>query len=146
MKTLSDAAARDEILGRLERLSHDAPARWGTMDCPRMLAHLADALRMGTGELPVAFKKSPLSIRLVRWLVIHHLPFPRGTPTAPALIGRAPGEWRSELDAVRERVAGFRAERTDPWPIHPIFGTMSGRDWATLTYRHIDHHLRQFGA
>jgi hypothetical protein len=28
---------------------------------------------------------------------------------------------------------------------HPGFGRMSARDWDVLQYRHLDHHLRQFG-
>jgi len=31
-------------------------------------------------------------------------------------------------------------------PDHPAFGRMNSRDWGTLVHRHVDHHLRQFGA
>jgi hypothetical protein len=29
--------------------------------------------------------------------------------------------------------------------VHPIFGKLSQGDWLTWGYRHVDHHLRQFG-
>jgi hypothetical protein len=29
--------------------------------------------------------------------------------------------------------------------VHPSFGRMRPRDWDVLQYRHLDHHLRQFG-
>jgi hypothetical protein len=38
------------------------------------------------------------------------------------------------------------ARTTDTWPEHPAFGKLSTRAWGVLIYRHMDHHLRQFGA
>lgn len=29
--------------------------------------------------------------------------------------------------------------------VHPGFGRMSQSDWLRWGYRHVDHHLRQFG-
>lgn len=37
-------------------------------------------------------------------------------------------------------------EPTGAWPAHPLFGALSGSDWGVLVYRHMDPHLRQFGA
>jgi hypothetical protein len=31
------------------------------------------------------------------------------------------------------------------WPVSPVFGALSGKDWGALSYKHLDHHLRQFG-
>ena len=31
-------------------------------------------------------------------------------------------------------------------PAHPLFGPMTWREWGVATYKHTDHHLRQFGA
>ena len=28
---------------------------------------------------------------------------------------------------------------------HPFFGKLSPEEWDTLTVKHLDHHLRQFG-
>ncbi|MGH9801334.1 MAG: DUF1569 domain-containing protein, partial [Blastocatellia bacterium] len=30
-------------------------------------------------------------------------------------------------------------------PEHPAFGKLSTKDWGALTYKHMDHHFRQFG-
>jgi hypothetical protein len=38
-----------------------------------------------------------------------------------------------------------RTDRLGPWPDHPAFGRLSGAAWGALSYKHIDHHLRQFG-
>ena len=28
---------------------------------------------------------------------------------------------------------------------HPFFGELNRKEWARLTYKHLDHHLKQFG-
>jgi hypothetical protein len=33
-----------------------------------------------------------------------------------------------------------------PWPEHPILGKMRGVQHSKLHGKHVDHHLRQFGA
>ncbi len=143
--TLYDAARREEILARLDRLRPDARAAWGAFDAPRMVSHLVEAFRMATGELQVPRKFVPLR-PLVRRLFIHLLPFPKGAPTAPQLLARAPAAWPDDLARLRALIAAVRAPVIGARiPEHPIFGPMSADDWGVLLYKHADHHLRQFG-
>jgi hypothetical protein len=145
-KSLSDARARQELLDRLERLTPETPARWGKMNAPQMLAHVADWMLMAKGEIKAAAKKRPLRYPVIKQLVIYWLPFPKGVPTAPELIRRKPVDWVIEREAVRQHVQSF--EGRDPkatWPNHPAFGKLTARAWGVLGYRHTDHHFRQFG-
>lgn len=153
MPTLWESATRDALLRRVAALSPAATPRWGSFTAPQMLAHLAEALRMATGELPVARRPVPwlLYTPPFKQLIIHVLPFPRGAPTAPELLARPLGADPVELD--RERTAYAAAldrfvalSPAGPWPVHPAFGPLSGATWGVLQARHADHHLRQFGA
>ena len=147
MPTLWQQTAQDELLRRLEMLRPDAAPRWGRMNCPQMLAHVNDALRMATGELPTAPKKLALRYPPLKQLIIYVLPFPKGAPTARELVARADrAVWATERAAFSAVLAQFAARRdaTD-WPLHPAFGRLSRRAWGVLAYRHIDHHFRQFG-
>ncbi|MEO7190956.1 MAG: DUF1569 domain-containing protein [Vicinamibacterales bacterium] len=75
------------------------------------------------------------------------LPFPKGAPTAPALIRRVPTAWRSEVTELELAIDRFVAQHgREEWPDHPAFGPLSRKAWGILVYRHTDHHLRQFGA
>src|SRR5690349_14639038 len=89
----------------------------------------------------------------------------RLTPETPALWGRmnaeemvahatrelvtrgaSVGEWSTsiaELHATLDRFASREGETK--WPEHPVFGALTGRAWGALGWRHLDHHLRQFG-
>ena len=111
-----------------------------------MLAHLSDSLRMTLGDLPVPSWNLPIRHFPLKQLMIYWLPFPKGVRTAPELIKRTPPDWASgiaELQTLLERFAA-RAVGGD-WPDHPAFGRMSGEAWGVFVYRHMDHHLRQFG-
>ena len=144
MPTLNDPAARAALIARLDRLSPEAAARWGTMTAPRMLAHMTDVLRMALGELPVRQKRIPLIGSFpFKQLVIYVLPFPRNAPTAPEAVARTPDAFdveRASIETLLERMAG-----NVTYAAHPVFGTMTRSEWGALGYRHFDHHLRQFG-
>ena len=145
-KTIFQAAARQELHQRLARLAPDTAPRWGRMNAPKMVTHLADALKMALGDLATAPRKTPLRFPVVKQLVIYVLPWPKGVPTAPELLARAPGAWNGEIVTLGALIERF-ARETDrrKWPRHPAFGALSRRTWGALVYRHCDHHFTQFG-
>jgi hypothetical protein len=147
MSTLANAVARDALVARLERLSPEAPAAWGRMTAPLMLAHCSDALRMGLGDLPVKSRgKTIAQTALVKWLFFNVLPFPKDAPTANELISRTPAPWdveRADLIALIHRSGS--ADASVKRPPHPLFGPLTTTQWGQLTWKHLDHHLRQFG-
>ena len=146
MKTLWTESARQELCERLARLDPTTQPRWGKMNCAQMLAHLTDSMRMTLGELPTQPKGGPLRYPPLKQLIIYWLPWPQGVPTAPELLARAPESIEHETAAVQALIAGFaQSEDKAHWPEHPAFGRLSAKDWGVLAYRHLDHHLRQFG-
>src|SRR4029078_2933248 len=103
---------------------------------------------MALGELPVASKgKRVFQIFPIKHLILHVVPFPKGAPTAPELLAANAASVdaiRSELVSVVERIGA--GPREADGPVHPLFGRLSFREWGIATYKHTDHHLRQFGA
>ena len=146
MKTLFDIFDRDEILTRVEHVTADAKPQWGKMNVEMMLAHLVASMRMAKGELEVKPKKLAIRFPPLRQLIVYWLPWPKGSPTAPELLPSDVGKIEdNKRDLVR--LIGEVAARgaMDLWPEHPAFGNLGRRGWGVLTWRHIDHHLRQFG-
>jgi hypothetical protein len=146
MKSLWNERDRRAVCQRIGRLDANAQPKWGQMNAPRAVAHLADAMRMAVGELPCQPKNLPIRYPPLKQLIIYVLPWPEGAPTAPELIGRAPASWPGEIADLIALVDRFgKQDRQRTWPEHPAFGRLSSRAWGRLTYRHLDHHLRQFG-
>ena len=145
-KTLFDEAGRQEMIGRIARVQSGAKPLWGKMNAEQMLAHLSESMRMTLGELPTKSKRLPIRYWPLKQLIIYVFPFPKGTPTAPELLPAESGtveQRRAELNASIARLAARRED--EPFPEHPAFGKLSRRAWGVLAYRHLDHHLRQFG-
>lgn len=146
-KTIFDQAARAALLARVDQVDATTPVRWGQFTAPRMVSHCISAVRMALGEEPCGDRPSFLSNRVVRHLVIHVLPFPRGAPTAREMLARAPESWVQDITALKTLIA--RAAANGPggtWARHPAFGALSARDWGVLIHKHLSHHLTQFGA
>src|SRR5688500_1080201 len=146
MKSLFNPRVHRDLQDRVQQLRPDVKPLWGTMTAVQMVAHLADSLRMASGELDVAPRKVPFRYSPLKELVLYLLPMPRGLPTAPELIGRKPGDWTAEVADLRDQLNGLVQRGAEALaPEHPAFGPLSAKQWGVLIYRHMDHHLRQFG-
>lgn len=142
-----DRAAIDR---RMRSLSATSTARWGTLDVTGMLKHLRLSALMTVGELSVpSVNKRALQKFPLKHLLLYVLPFPKGAPTAPKLKPDASGsesfeEERAALLELLERIG--TGSREGLGPEHPLFGPLTWREWGVVTYKHADHHLKQFGA
>ena len=148
MGTILNERDRTEIVGRLQSLSATSARRWGSLDVVGMLQHLNLSARMTLGELTVpSSNKRVFQVFPLKHLILYVLPFPKGAPTAPEL---KPGD-ASSFEAERATLLNF-IERIGigpsegSGPAHPLFGPLTWREWGVVTYKHTDHHLKQFGA
>lgn len=148
MGSILNEGDRAAIRRRLESVTTASAPRWGRMDASGMLTHLRLSALMALGELPVACKsKRAFQVFPIKHLILHVVPFPKGAPTAPELLapsGASVDAIRSELDSLVERIGA--GPREGDGPVHPLFGRLSFTEWGVATFKHADHHLRQFGA
>lgn len=147
MKTLFAEQHRSGILARIGRVTSASRPVWGKMNAEKMLGHLVESMRMAIGELDVRPKNTPIRFPPLRQLLVYWLPWPKGVPTAPELLPSNPRnveESKRELERLVSLFAARGNERN--WPQHPAFGNLGRRGWGVLAWRHLDHHLRQFGA
>ena len=145
MKSMWDEG-RQEITERVTRVTPESKAQWGRMSAPQMVCHLAQSLKMALGELPVQPKRVPIRYPPLKQFIVYVAPFPKNVPTAPELLARSPREWDADVADLRALVDRFKRRDGATWPEHPAFGKLSERAWGVLVYRHMDHHLKQFGA
>lgn len=148
MGSILNETDRAAISTRLRTLSASSVGRWGTLDVVGMLQHLSLSTRMALGDMPVAsVNKRAFQVFPLKHLILYVLPFPKGAPTANELkpiTTTSVDEERAELLELLERIG--TGPRDGAGPAHPLFGTLSWREWGVVTYKHADHHLKQFGA
>ena len=147
MPSIFEPSTRASLVARIQKLRADSPRQWGKMTPSEMQVHIGDGLRIALGTKRCEPMRGLLSLPPLRWLVIHSpMPWPKGAPTAPELKNPQTTTWdadRAQLLRDIEAVAA-RGDEAD-WSPHPAFGKLRGHSWGVLMWRHIDHHLRQFG-
>jgi hypothetical protein len=147
MKNLFDATTAEEVKQRIARLRPDSPRQWGTMSPGQAAAHCSAGIELATGE-----RKPPRNATfwVLGWIIKpivlgNDSPMRRNSPTMIAV------EDDRNLDVERERllslVERFVAAGPEVCTTHPhsFFGRLTPMEWAILAYKHLDHHLRQFG-
>jgi Protein of unknown function (DUF1569) len=148
-RSFNNAADVDEVIGRLARLEPASPRQWGTMTAHEMVCHLSDSFLAVLGDRPASPAETWLSRTVVRWIALHTpLPWPHGVPTRPEvnpkLLGTKPAEFARDREKVSSLVRRF-VEPGTRCGRHPGFGALTRDEWMIWGYRHLDHHLRQFG-
>ena len=143
---LLDDATYEQALRRIASLRPESAGLWGRMDVAQMLAHCAEVLEVTHGK---PLHGTPWLIRLmgpvIKRLILIEGPYRRNSPTHYQYVITDTRDFereRARLLAVPDalRAAGPRAIR------HPIFGLMTAEEVGWSAYRHLDHHLQQFGA
>ena len=147
MGSILNEDQRAEIDRRMRSLTATSARRWGSMDVVTMLQHLSLSARMTIGELAVVSKsKRAFQVFPLKHLILYVVPFPKGAPTAPELKPADTAsfeEERATLLDLLERIG--TGPRDGAGPSHPLFGPLTWREWGVVTYKHADHHLKQFG-
>ena len=149
MKTLFDPATHEEVVRRVESLQPSADRQWGKMTSAQMLEHTARALDMAIGKTP---RQQALLGKLIGWIFrkefVGEKPFRKNGPTGPDFIVKTEPDFGRTRDKVKTLLDEFHAlgENGCDGNVHLFFGTMTGAEWGVTQYKHMDHHLRQFGA
>lgn len=148
MKNLFDPSAAADILSRFEKLQPDSKALWGRMTVAQMLAHIQVPTEVSLGDRQLK-RSIPgfLFGSFARKKLLNDKPFPVGLPTDPSFVMKGDYDFQTEKQkayALLSRlIEGGQAGVTKA--THPFFGKMTADEWGILTWKHMDHHLRQFG-
>jgi hypothetical protein len=150
MKNLFDATVANQVKARLGKLEPQSARLWGKMTAAQMLAHCSVSMQWALGERVPEKRALPARLmgRLVKPMVFRNEdPLRKNSPTAPSLIvadERDLVQERDRLLGLIDKFAAGGAAGCTKNP-HSFFGRMTPEEWAILMYKHLDHHLRQFG-
>jgi hypothetical protein len=150
MKNLFDATVANQVKTRLGKLEPQSERHWGKMTAAQMLAHCSLSMQWAVGELMPEKGALPVRLmgRLIKPMVFRNEdPLRRNSPTAPSLIVVDQRDLDKERDRLSRVIDKFAAGGPAGCTMNPhsFFGKMTPDEWAILMYKHLDHHLRQFG-
>ncbi len=149
---LDDPKTLEGLITRLRSLRPESERRWGTLTAGELLCHLADGLRfMINGEGGIEIDPPAKARPVLKWVALYVLPrgaknYPTHPKADPKKEGTKPTDFESDRDRVIRDLRAFAATPAEAlMSYHPLFGPMSRRDWHQSTYKHLEHHFRQFG-
>jgi hypothetical protein len=150
MESLFKSGCVDEVQKRLSWLQPDQARQWGTMSPAQMLAHCSLGLEMAAGEIrpPRALIGRILGPVVKPMALRAGEPMRRNSPTSKELIIKDDKDFETERKRLSGLINCFAAAGPAGCTAHPhaFFGSLTPDEWAVLMYKHLDHHLRQFGA
>ena len=150
MKNLFEPATVEEVQQRLAQLRPDSERLWGKMNAAQMVAHCSGGMEWAVGDKkpPRMFVGRILGVIVKPMALKDDEPMRRNSPTSKDLV--VDDDRNLEVERLRLRglverfaLAGPKGCTTHP---HSFFGRLTPEEWAVLMYKHLDHHLRQFGA
>lgn len=146
MQLFFDPMVQSSFQERVGRLRADAPALWGRMNAAQMLAHCVLTMQMPTGEVKVKAGFMSLLGRLLKKKILGEQPFRHGVPTDKVFLVNDAREFEQERARyLNQLLVLSKGPEAITSHLHPFFGTMTNEEWSRLLFKHLDHHLRQFG-
>ena len=134
---------------RVDKLQPAAQRQWGKMDVAQMMAHCSAALEMASGTInPPRMFIGRLIGSFVKPIYTNAKPFSRNNPTDKTLVISDPRDFQREREKLKVCLQHFYegGEAKCTRHPHPFFGELTPAEWSRGMYKHLDHHLRQFGA
>ena len=146
-KNLYSTEVYENCLNRIEQLTPETQPQCGSMTAAQMLAHCAEIQEVSNGK---ELKNTPFIAKLfrgmIRKMVLNDKPYPKSTKTHPQYLQTTECDFDAEKKRLLAALAQFvedkeKAESAE----HPLFGKMTIEEKGWGMYKHLDHHLTQFG-
>ena len=139
----------DQLITRINNLTPDSKPLWGKMAVGQMLAHCNVAYELNFENIhpkPNPVKKFFIKL-FAKNIVVSEKPYKKNSPTASEFLVKDDKDFEQE----KERLVNYLnkclelgEEHFDNLDSH-AFGKLTKTEWNNLYYKHLDHHLQQFG-
>jgi hypothetical protein len=139
----------DQLIARINKLEASSQPKWGKMNVAQMQAHCSVTYEMVYEDKhpkPGAFLKFILK-NLVKKTVTNEVPYKHNQRTAPAFLVTD----NRQFEVEQQRLIGFIRKTQELGATHfdqkesNSFGKLNTVEWNNMFYKHLDHHLNQFG-
>lgn len=149
MKSIYNVDDLEQLTARLSKLTPDKPREWGKMTPSQAMEHTARVLEMAMSpEQPV---KQIFLGKALAWIFkkkfLGEEPFRKNAPTGPDYVIKDEPDFEATRAKLSELITALhhRGPEKMEGHVHPFFGRLTGQQWGETQYKHVDHHLRQFG-
>ncbi|WP_299835771.1 DUF1569 domain-containing protein [uncultured Tenacibaculum sp.] len=149
MKNIFTKEITNEVISRINNLTPETQPKWGKMNVAQMMAHCAVSYEtVYTDKHPKPGAVAKFFIKLLaKNQVVSEKPYPKNGRTAPYFLITNERDFekeKSQLIDYLHKTQELGETHFDGKESH-AFGKLTKQEWNNLFYKHIDHHLQQFG-
>lgn len=146
MKSLFEPEVLTEIRTRLDQFSEDKPRQWGKMSHGQTMAHCQGPFNIMLEKKDYGMKPNWLINLFFKKSMYNDKPWRKNLPTAKFLKQTEPRDLSEEKAKLLALLDEFESQRErNDWKPHPGFGHFTKEQYGQMQYKHLDHHLTQFG-
>lgn len=151
MKSLFNPSHVEEIKERIAKVNADSKPEWGVMTASQMMKHCQLPIKFAlypssNSNLPKYNFFQKLLFRSFKKSMYDDSTWRKGIPTPKAFQVRDSPDFAEERTELIRLIDAIHMEKArSDWPPHPAFGDFTPEQIGKLQYKHLDHHLRQFG-
>lgn len=146
MSSIFDKNDNQSVINRINTLKPDTAPLWGKMSVDQMLKHVNETILVPFGEtqLKINFILKLLGRTLKKKMLISG--FGENSPSAKEFIFTGQYDFEETKNELIKNFSRFsEGHQSITVMNHPFWGKMTYEDWNILMWKHVDHHLRQFG-
>ena len=149
MKNIFEKNISNEVIERINRLTPESKPQWGKMSADQMLAHCNVTYEFvfdNKHKKPSGFMKWMLKT-FVKNAVVSEKPYKKNGRTAPEFLIKDEKNYETEknrLIAYITKTQELGDNYFENKESHS-FGKLTKTEWSNMFYKHLDHHLNQFG-
>lgn len=150
MKSIFNQSEQQEIVSRIYKLSENSSPHWGKMTAGQMCLHCATVLDVHAGVIKE--DKPPFFVKLLRPMmrkvIFGDKAYPKNSPTSSQFKMLEETDFHSGKQKLLDSLDYFtNPENKEKIIEHPsrVFGKLTEEEKGWAQYKHINHHLKQFG-
>ena len=149
MKNIFSNEVSNEVIARIESLTPETKPKWGKMSVSQMLAHCNVTYKMAfsTSRKRPKFLTRLVLKYIVKPMVVSEKPFPKNGKTAPQFLVTDDKNFDEEKSRLIENVKKVQELGSDYFDGKKsiTLGKLKSQEWNNMFYKHLYHHLTQFG-
>ncbi len=149
LPSIFEQSVSEQIIARINQLTPQTAATWGKMNVAQMLAHCNVTYEMiyeNKHPKPNFFMRLVLKA-FVKKIVVGEGEYKKNSPTAPAFLIVDERVFETEknrliqfITKTQQHGAAFFDNKESL-----SFGKLNITEWNNMLYKHLNHHLSQFG-
>ncbi len=138
------------IINRIYNISVNSTRKWGTMSAPEMLKHCSLQLQMGLNQIPFTGYEGSFVLKTAigQYIALYLAPWRFGVTSPTRMNVKTNNIAVQEVEIEKKTLLDLLAQvqQVNTLSSHPLLGKLNKKNWGRLIWKHLNHHLKQFGA